>query len=168
MIPVKGKKYMLNCQGPYDYNRYAGEGICTGQTDIIDEETIYGFKIPGTTEICYFLDKEIIAEFTDDNQVRPLICDPKNYPEDDESPYCEKCDSCGETGCCPPINCEAVKSLRLKGFHETQERNSKLAVKNLQKKIQDRDIAIDNLRGFISYLESRIVELKIDLGDYQD
>jgi hypothetical protein len=27
---------------------------------------------------------------------------------DDESPYCEKCDSCGETGCCPPINCEAV------------------------------------------------------------
>jgi predicted amidophosphoribosyltransferase len=30
--------------------------------------------------------------------------------EDDiESPYCEKCDSCGETGCCPPIMCEAVK-----------------------------------------------------------
>jgi hypothetical protein len=29
--------------------------------------------------------------------------------EDDfESPYCEKCDSCGETGCCPPVNCEAV------------------------------------------------------------
>ena len=29
--------------------------------------------------------------------------------EDDESLYCEKCDSCGETGCCPPINCDAVK-----------------------------------------------------------
>jgi hypothetical protein len=29
--------------------------------------------------------------------------------EDDESPYCEKCGSCGEDGCCPPINCEAVK-----------------------------------------------------------
>jgi hypothetical protein len=29
--------------------------------------------------------------------------------EDDiESPYCEKCDSCGETGCCPPIKCDAV------------------------------------------------------------
>jgi hypothetical protein len=116
MIPIKDKKYMLNCQGPYNYNRYVGEGICTGQTDIIDEETIYGFKIPGTTEICYFLDKEIIAEFTDDNQVRPLICDPKNYPEDalqsqidsEESPYCAKCGSCGETGCCPPINCQAV------------------------------------------------------------
>ena len=49
-------------------------------------------------------------------EIRPLICDPKNYPEDalqsqidsEESPYCAKCDSCGETGCCPPINCEAV------------------------------------------------------------
>lgn len=30
----------------------------------------------------------------------------KNISE--ESPYCAKCDSCGETGCCPPINCEAV------------------------------------------------------------
>ena len=29
--------------------------------------------------------------------------------EDDESLYCEKCGSCGETGCCPPINCDAVK-----------------------------------------------------------
>lgn len=29
--------------------------------------------------------------------------------EDDiESPYCAKCGSCGETGCCPPINCEEV------------------------------------------------------------
>jgi hypothetical protein len=25
MIPIKDKKYMLNCQGPYDYNRYAGD-----------------------------------------------------------------------------------------------------------------------------------------------
>lgn len=29
--------------------------------------------------------------------------------EDEESPYCETCGSCGETGCCPPINCQAVK-----------------------------------------------------------
>lgn len=27
---------------------------------------------------------------------------------DSENDYCAKCDSCGETGCCPPINCEAV------------------------------------------------------------
>jgi hypothetical protein len=50
-------------------------------------------------------------------EIRPLICDPKNYPEDalqsqidsEESPYCAKCDSCGETGCCPPVKCQAVK-----------------------------------------------------------
>ena len=49
-------------------------------------------------------------------EIRPLICDPKNYPEDafqsqideEESPYCSKCSSCGETGCCPPIHCETV------------------------------------------------------------
>ena len=28
---------------------------------------------------------------------------------DSENDYCETCDSCGETGCCPPINCQAVK-----------------------------------------------------------
>lgn len=40
-----------------------------------------------------------------------LLCgiESSKYPEDAESPYCEKCDSCGETGCCPPINCQAVK-----------------------------------------------------------
>ena len=109
MIPIKNKKYMINCQGPYDYNRYMGEGVYTGDTDNFDIGAIaYGFKITTTKETCFFLEEEIIAEFTDDNQVRPLICDPENYPEDTESPYCEKCSSCGETGCCPPIKCEAV------------------------------------------------------------
>ena len=28
---------------------------------------------------------------------------------DSENHYCETCGSCGETGCCPPINCQAVK-----------------------------------------------------------
>ena len=28
---------------------------------------------------------------------------------DSESHYCETCDSCGETGCCPPVKCQAVK-----------------------------------------------------------
>jgi len=107
MIPIKDKKYMLNCQGPYDYNRYLGEGICTGQTGIMDGETLYGFRIPGTTEICYFFEKEIIGVFLDDEKINANYS--PDSPEDDESPYCEKCNSCGETGCCPPINCEAVK-----------------------------------------------------------
>lgn len=28
---------------------------------------------------------------------------------DSENHYCETCGSCGETGCCSPINCQAVK-----------------------------------------------------------
>lgn len=107
MIPIKDKKYMINCQGPYDYNRYMGEGICTGATDNFDIGAItYGFKITGTTEICFFLEEEIVAEF--DNGV---IKEPEEIQDqvDSENDYCETCDSCGETGCCPPINCHAVK-----------------------------------------------------------
>ena len=107
MIPIKDKKYMINCQGPYDYNRYMGEGVFTGEVTDIDDETCYGFIIPTEKEVCFFVEEEIVAEFTDNNQVRPLICDPDNYPED--SNYCETCGSCGETGCCRPINCQAVK-----------------------------------------------------------
>lgn len=108
MIPIKDKKYMINCQGPYDYNRYMGEGVFTGQiTSFEIGETGYGFIIPTEKEICFFLETEIVAEIADDNQVRPLICDPDNYPED--SDYCKTCGSCGETGCCSPINCQAVK-----------------------------------------------------------
>jgi hypothetical protein len=29
--------------------------------------------------------------------------------DNEDSHYCEGCNSCGETGCCAPINCEAVK-----------------------------------------------------------
>jgi len=28
---------------------------------------------------------------------------------DSDNHYCETCGSCGETGCCYPINCQAVK-----------------------------------------------------------
>lgn len=122
MIPIKGKKYMINCQGPYDYNRYMGEGICTGGVDRYDPEQLaYGFKIPDYDCAVFFVEQEIVAEFSNGEEVRPLICDPENYPEDSivcqeiqsqidsENHYCETCDSCGETGCCPPINCHAVK-----------------------------------------------------------
>jgi hypothetical protein len=49
-----------------------------------------------------------------------------------------------------------------------QERNNKLAIKNLQNKIQLRDSAIDYLRGYITFLEGQIIELKMNIGDYQD
>ena len=108
---------MINCQGPFEYNRYMGEGICTREITDMEGETCYGFKIPVEKEICFFLEEEIVAEFTDDNEVRPLICDPENYPEDEESPYCEKCGSCGEDGCCTPAECEAVKFMAKRTYY---------------------------------------------------
>lgn len=112
MIPIKGKKYMINCQGPFDYNRYMGEGICTGGicpggVDGYDsEEVVYGFRIPDYDCVVFFLEQEIVGEF--DNG---LIKEPEEIQDqiDSENNYCEKCGSCGETGCCPPINCHAVK-----------------------------------------------------------
>jgi len=88
-----------------DYN----DGLDTA-ISIVEE--ILGGTAEGETIICGIeSSKKNISE-----EIRPLICDPKNYPEDalqsqidsEESPYCAKCGSCGETGCCPPINCEAV------------------------------------------------------------
>jgi hypothetical protein len=125
MIPIKGKKYMLNCQGPFEWNRYMGEGICTGETeDYCDkngETFIYGFKIPLNDETCFFEEESIVAELSDDNQVRPLIID----PDDIFSPYCEKCGSCGEDGCCPPAMCEEVKCKYGLGYIDDYERMRK-------------------------------------------
>jgi hypothetical protein len=149
MIPIKDKKYMLNCQGLYDYNRYMGEGVFTGEVTDMEGETCYGFMIPVEKEICFFTKEEIIAEFSDDNQIRPSICDPENYPEDalqsqidsEESPYCAKCDSCGETGCCPPINCEAVVckygEINLKDYNCFQDQWA--VMYNALKEIADMD-----------------------------
>lgn len=112
MIPIKDKKYMLNCQGPYDYNRYSGEGVSTGDIEEYNAEDegdtfSYGFKIPGTPGICFFLEREIVAEFTDSGKLKTE--EQIQNQIDSESLYCKTCDSCGETGCCPPIKCQAVK-----------------------------------------------------------
>lgn len=52
--------------------------------------------------------EEMLGE-TSEGETLLFGIESSKYPEDAESPYCEKCDSCGETGCCPPINCQAVK-----------------------------------------------------------
>jgi hypothetical protein len=46
---------------------------------------------------CYCSQEEIKKYYEQQDQI-----------DSEESPYCAKCGSCGETGCCPPINCEAV------------------------------------------------------------
>lgn len=62
----------------------------------------------------------------------------------------------------------ALDYYRLKLHNEQMERNSENNIKLLNKKIIERDEAINNLRGYISFLESRIVELQMDLGNYSD
>jgi len=63
----------------------------------------------------------------------------KNISE--ESPYCAKCDSCGETGCCPPINCEAVVckygEINLKDYNCFQDQWA--VMYNALKEIADMD-----------------------------
>lgn len=71
MIPIKDKKYLIDCQGPYDYNRYMGEGVFTGEVEDGIDYLVYGFKIPTERETCWFLEDEIVAEFTDNNEVKP-------------------------------------------------------------------------------------------------
>ncbi len=108
MIPIKDKKYMINCQGPYDYNRYMGEGVFTGEiTGFETDETGYGFIIPTEKAICFFLKEEIVAEITGEGKVKTE--EQIQNQIDSESLYCETCDSCGETSCCPPVKCQAVK-----------------------------------------------------------
>lgn len=62
----------------------------------------------------------------------------------------------------------AFDYLRLKPLNEQIERNSANQIKKLDGKIFERDKALDNLRGYITFLENRIVELKMSIGDYQD
>lgn len=38
-----------------------------------------------------------------------ILCGIESSKIDSENNYCETCNSCGETGCCPPVNCQAVK-----------------------------------------------------------
>lgn len=62
---------MINCQGPYDYNCYMGEGVFTGEVTDIADETCYGFIIPTCGEVCFFIEEEIVAELADNNEAKP-------------------------------------------------------------------------------------------------
>lgn len=109
MIPIKDKKYLINFKGYWGF--YTGEGVFTGEKDGFcgnDGDTfIYGFKIPFNEETCFFLETDIVAEIVEDGKVKTE--EEIQNQIDSENNYCETCDSCGEAGCCPPINCQAVK-----------------------------------------------------------
>lgn len=109
MIPIKDKKYMINFKGYW--GSYTGEGVFTGEKEDFcgnDGDTfIYGFKIPFDKETCFFLETDIVAEIVEDGKVKTE--EEIQEQIDSENDYCETCGSCGETGCCPPIMCQAVK-----------------------------------------------------------
>lgn len=42
----------------------------------------------------------------------------------DYSPYCPECDSCGESGCCPPINCNMGPNGDYYQFYLTELRQT--------------------------------------------
>lgn len=93
-----------------DYNDGYNAGLDTAASIV---EEMLGGTAEGETILCGIESSK--KTITMSEEIRSLICDPKNYPEDalqcqidSESPYCAKCGSCGETGCCPPINCEEV------------------------------------------------------------
>lgn len=71
---------MLNCQGPFEWNRYMGEGVCTGEKEDFcgknGETFVYGFKIPLNDETCFFEEEAIVAEFGDDGEIK------ENYSSD--------------------------------------------------------------------------------------
>ena len=62
----------------------------------------------------------------------------------------------------------ALEYYRFKSVNEQAENNYRCDLKTLANKVSDRDKAIDNLRGYITFLENHIVELKMNIGDYQD
>ena len=53
-----------------------------------------------------------------------ILCGIESSKIDSENHYCETCDSCGETGCCPPVNCSEVKckygEINLKDYERLQ------------------------------------------------
>jgi hypothetical protein len=78
--------------------------------------------------------EEVIGETAEGETI---LCGIESSKKDVESPYCEKCDSCGETGCCPPIMCEAVKckygEINIKDYRCFQDQWSVMydALKNI-------------------------------------
>ena len=72
MIPIKDKKYLINFKSYW--GSYAGEGICTGETEDFcghDGDTvIYGFKIPADEETCFFLETDIVAEIVSNEKIK--------------------------------------------------------------------------------------------------
>lgn len=52
-LPVIGQTYEIRYLGYYDYDKYFGTGIYTGEIDEDEEGPFYGFDV-GVKETCWF------------------------------------------------------------------------------------------------------------------
>lgn len=65
------------------------------------------------------------------------------------------------------ITKEAFTELRLKSLHEANVKRSEHYIENLNKEIFEHQKAIDNLRGYITFLESKVYKLESRLGEHE-
>ena len=65
MIPIKGKTYLINCAGPYEYNRWVGKATYLGtvQPDPDPAQIIYDFlTVEDNPQKLGFFDEDIFIE----------------------------------------------------------------------------------------------------------
>lgn len=65
------------------------------------------------------------------------------------------------------ITKEAFIELRLKSLHQANVKRSEHYIENLNKEIFEHQKAIDNLRGYITFLESKVYKLESRLGEHE-
>ena len=62
---------------------------------------------------------------------------------------------------------EAFAELRLKGIHEMAAKRTEGQFDNLNQELRQHQNAIDNLRGYITFLESKISKLENELDEHE-
>jgi polyhydroxyalkanoate synthesis regulator phasin len=65
------------------------------------------------------------------------------------------------------ITKEAFAELRLKGIHEMAAKRTEGQFDNLNQELRQHQNAIDNLRGYITFLESKISKLENELAEHE-
>jgi polyhydroxyalkanoate synthesis regulator phasin len=65
------------------------------------------------------------------------------------------------------ITKEAFAELRLKGIHEMAATRTEGHLHNLNQELRQHQDAIDNLRGYITFLESKISKLENELDEHE-
>jgi predicted nucleic acid-binding Zn-ribbon protein len=65
------------------------------------------------------------------------------------------------------ITKEAFRELKLKGIHEIAAKRVENEIDSLNKDLWEHQKAIDNLRGYITFLESKIYKLENRLDEHE-